>query len=327
MNSKILPLTFLLSLLLLLCLPFNAISQHIEITSLSMINGQEVTNKIRNIYIGDEITLEYTGKLTSIHNLSLFINGREIQGPTLYLEEEGKVNIQLAVTEDSQEIWRSVFGGQQATRAEVTAALTLGPKGGSPYPTKIERKKVKLHLFSEWDLWKAGIVVLVVVGILFSLKNSNIIKDVNEDGSPSGWSLSRIQWFGWTLVISTSILLLWALTREIHVNSTALILLGLATGGRGIAKMFGDKQKKPESDTVKDNISNILNGSTATNKASLQRFQFLIFTVMFWVIYISSVLESWALPDYSDQPSVFLLLGLSSATYLGFKQSEKSVTT
>jgi hypothetical protein len=164
-------------------------------------------------------------------------------------------------------------------------------------------------------------------------------------------SLSRLQMALWIVTVTIGFVLLWILTKSGDLlNSTALALIGISAGSMVFAQVIDfptDADKEIDTNlaavlttyqagtsTVADVDPKLIAAREAgllttnhfardifaekgTTRSDLHRVQLAAFTVFYFVVYVLSLNESLALPEFST--NTLALLGISSASYLGFK--------
>jgi hypothetical protein len=164
-------------------------------------------------------------------------------------------------------------------------------------------------------------------------------------------SLSRLQMTLWIATVMLGFIVLWCLTQSDHlINSTALALIGISATSMVFAQVIDfptDADKiidaalaavlttfKSGSSTENEVEPKLIAAREAglittnhfardifaekgTTRSDLHRVQLAAFTVFYFVVYVLSLNESLALPEFST--NTLALLGISSASYLGFK--------
>jgi len=135
--------------------------------------------------------------------------------------------------------------------------------------------------------------------------------DQQEQGGP--WSLSRVVFAWWLTICVGCFAYLWALMGEYRniISGSAPILLGLQGTTLLIAAGFGrTKAPRPSQGFFNDLISE-------GGDPEIARLQMLVWNFMLGIIFIWQSVFQWTMPTFD--PTVMTLLGISSATYVGFK--------
>jgi len=173
------------------------------------------------------------------------------------------------------------------------------------------------------------IVYVALLGcIYFCDKKYNMLRDISSF-YPKPYSFSRVQLAWWTAIvlaafISTSL----AQRHIITLLESTLYLLGMSGATTAAAKVVDAADiRNPAIQRNQDSKSEnfILDILSDENGISIHRFQTVVFNLVFSVWFIKYVISIHSIPDISDRN--LILLGLSSATYIGLKATENSVNT
>lgn len=173
------------------------------------------------------------------------------------------------------------------------------------------------------------IVYVVLLGcIYFCDKKYNMLRDASLS-YPKPYSFSRVQLAWWTAIvlaafISTSL----AQRHIITLLPSTLYLLGMSSATMAAAKVIDKSDaRNPDIQRHQDSKSDnfILDILSDENGISIHRFQTVIFNLVFSIWFIKFVVHMKTIPDISDNN--LILLGLSSATYIGLKATENSANT
>lgn len=190
--------------------------------------------------------------------------------------------------------------------------------------------------------------VILAIGsfglILFLGLKTDILRETAPVGSTetSMFSLGRFQLWIWTLVICPIFALFWGFDHlhAIDLNITGTLLLGIPSGVAITGSIISSTQSG--NITTNDHVEALAAPDDAVLKMhqssknffvdlisddsgnlSLGRLQQLIFTCLFVVIYITTFfsVSMQALPEFQNE--VFILMGISSGTYLVAKGLNK----
>jgi hypothetical protein len=173
------------------------------------------------------------------------------------------------------------------------------------------------------------IIYLVLLGcIYFCDKKFNMLRDISAV-YPKPYSFSRVQLAWWTAIvlaafISTSL----AQKHIITLLDSTLYLLGMSGATMAAAKVIDTSDiRNPDIQRNQDSKSEnfILDILSDGNGISIHRFQTVVFNLVFSIWFIKFVVNMQAIPDISNNN--LILLGLSSATYVGLKATENSTNT
>lgn len=200
----------------------------------------------------------------------------------------------------------------------------------------------------------AWIVVAAIITFFFVMANiTNILRDeigdcpaydkkVQETLSASSkkttsikrpYSLSKTQLAVWTTVVSCTYIheVLCNNCKNVNINTTALILMGISTGTITIAGLIDKNQIEQDSPRHQDEPSkgfftDILSDD---NGISIHRFQNFIWTIIAIIVYLHYVFTNQlqAGTCFPELDSTLLALtGISSATYLTLKGKENTIS-
>lgn len=195
-----------------------------------------------------------------------------------------------------------------------------------------------------------GLFVLLTAGVVICDRKFNMLRDISK-ASPRPFSWSRVQLAWWTVIILSSFTTIMLQTGHApNLHSSTLVLLGISVATTTAARVIdmADEQNPMiyrHQDVKTTNF--FLDILTDQNGVSIQRFQALIFNVVFGIWYIASVQGNLGDPNFclndfpKGDPSLaqcllhstdfiipivsdnnLILLGLSSATYAALKITE-----
>ncbi|MDB5233108.1 MAG: LysM repeat-containing protein [Hymenobacter sp.] len=177
----------------------------------------------------------------------------------------------------------------------------------------------------------ALMVALVVVGllalaiVLLARKSWLLRNTVPNWQAPAGqepmFSLAKSQLAWWTFLVLGSYLLIYCVTGEMtNITYTTLELLGISAGTAGIGSLIGTPATPTATSPAPPSRGWWLDVLTDDQGVSIHRLQQVGFTLLLGYLFIRTVYKTVALPDWNENE--ILLLGISSATYLGLKSQE-----
>ncbi|CAN5279992.1 hypothetical protein BH09BAC2_BH09BAC2_02530 [soil metagenome] len=150
-------------------------------------------------------------------------------------------------------------------------------------------------------------------------------------GKPQPYSWSRIQLAWWSVILLSSFIsILWIGVQGVHKAPTftmgAVALLGISALTTISARSVTNSSSKVSTGKGENFFLDVLSDD---NGISIARFQTVVFNIVFGIWFISAVLENMAsitdinavMPEIEKNNLV--LLGLSSATYLGMKLTDQ----
>ncbi len=209
----------------------------------------------------------------------------------------------------------------------------------------------KVDVSFDWRETLALVLILLIIALFFALAlYSNMLRDeVSDcDAFESGaarlrgkrgksrllvsnpYSLSRVQFAAWTVIISCSFIYLALCVVDctmIPLSQTALALMGIGAGVTTASAMIDNNEIQDDRPRHQNSPSEgfFIDILSDANGISLPRFQNVVWTVIAMVIYITQVYTTTggcALPELSS--TLLLLTGISSATYVAAKTNENS---
>jgi hypothetical protein len=183
------------------------------------------------------------------------------------------------------------------------------------------------------NAWVAATVSLLIIVVLFLL--SSFISGVRNPFEvvrmlilrpTNRYSLSDLQILMWTLLAIFALAFVWVSNGELPTLSAGvLVLLGI-TGTSSVLSRTVDafgSDKEPPVAPGQESIKSLV--MTSPNGLDLLRFQMLGFTIVAWVYSLVSLLRSDGLPELPQ--NLYVLMGISNATYLGGKVADKVADT
>ncbi len=180
------------------------------------------------------------------------------------------------------------------------------------------------HRVLSWPRLLAGTLFIFAVGfgLLQMGKKSALLKDRIGGSSSLSYSLARVQMAWWFFIVFASYVWLWVVGESIPTLSTqALGLIGIGSGTCLTAASI-DVNKTPSSSPSEGFWLDLLSDSSGL---TLHRFQLLVFNIVIGLFFFSYVIQNVDMPSFDG--NILSLLGLSSATYAGFKIPEKQGAT
>ncbi len=179
---------------------------------------------------------------------------------------------------------------------------------------------------SWWLAAVVGIAVIFIVFLIsgwlakqrdpFKLVKMLILRPTNR------YSLSDLQILLWTLLAVFALAFIWVSSGELPTLSNGiLVLLGISGASsvlsRGVDAVGGGADAPVA--TGQESVKSLV--MTSQNGFDLLRFQMLAFTIVAWVYSLVSLLRSEGLPELPQ--NLYVLMGISNATYLGGKVADK----
>lgn len=219
--------------------------------------------------------------------------------------------------EKSIAVWKYFFRFKRDYSKKVNVSVGF-EKGGS-IPSDANGFELIL-LGKNVYRWLWGSFLLMFALFLWLAWKTQIIKD-ESSSEKAPYSLARTQLALWTFIVVFSYCYIWIMTGEQAVlTGSTLILLSISIGTAASAKMIEASQEgmvKIQNNTSDGFLQDILSDEKGVN---IHRFQMLIWTIVLSIIFVNSVFQNLAMPQFDD--SLLTLMGISNGTYLGLKIPE-----
>jgi hypothetical protein len=238
----------------------------------------------------------------------------------------------------AREAWASVLGKPDGFSKSMSVSVGYGVQGPLPTAAHLDFKVIPIDRWF-WLCIFAFCILLILFWLLAVC--SNLIRDPgpepdganSQDSLPSnplkwrGWvktqwaktkkpfSLAWTQMAFWTVLIFGAYLFLWIVTQDRDIlPGSALVLLGISAGTALGAVMVDTPSNRLQS---RGFLTDILSDG---NGISFHRFQIVVWTIVLGIVFLASVYNSLSMPSFSE--TLLALMGISGATYVGFKFQE-----
>ncbi|MBN8838129.1 MAG: hypothetical protein J0I09_12775 [Sphingobacteriia bacterium] len=170
-----------------------------------------------------------------------------------------------------------------------------------------------------------GLMMLIAIGLLIVLwrYNGSMIKDTSN----IYYSLGRSQLLYWSLLFTYGYLFLCSWQGSLpFVPSSMLIILGISITTTAASRVV-DIAKNDESIPQLTGKSQgfFIDILSDDKSISVQRFQNVIFNIIFGVLFIQKVALEHKIPDFDE--TVLVLIGISSGSYAVLKTTDPTNKT
>lgn len=335
----------------------------IQVNSVSKYLAKEASNskkKISAVFPGDYLIVAVNrGDLDSVrknfNQYRLWINGICFPNmkPLFINESEPGLVFRLERDTAKNSPWQLYYSNPNYWKTHRNSVIKLGTltKEFQPIATAHTINIYTSHLWMRWIFYPAFILLVLVIiwfgrallkdTALFTsrgAKISFITKDEDDTNAAAGiinikkvpYSLARLQFLLWLLVILFGMLHIWIITDVlISPTGSTLLLLGISGGTFYLGNLLdtpsgGGTPLAPAELTsfINDNQSKNLIFDVLNNgqSISLHRMQLLIFTVFLCCYFVTVVIGDLIIPQISD--TLLALMGISSTMYAGVKTTE-----
>jgi hypothetical protein len=216
--------------------------------------------------------------------------------------------------DDARAAWDSILrqvklGLTDKAATNLSVALAVGEQ--SPLHVGTVSFFVSSHVWAG-DLFGG---LAFILGILMLKYRSSLIRDDGDTAKP--YSLGRLQMAFWGIVVlSCWVGVSIASGRMEHIPLQTLALVGISAATGVGAMLIGNG---PSVGHTQDFWTDICVGD---NGPSFQRVQIVCWTAVLGIFFAINVFATLSMPEFSS--TLLLLMGLSSATYLGSKPQENN---
>lgn len=282
--------------------------------------------------------------------LMLYLNKMPMKGMTEYPPSNPaghEATYTLQINADDRQVWDKLLGSPGiGTTRPVPVSVGLADGFAIPSNQTISLRPVPPRWFFGWALLFAGGLIV----FFWLAKRTNLIRG----GTPVGgnaFSIGRSQAAWWFFLILAAYLLIGLTTGDYttSLNSTALILLGIAAGTY-LGSAVVDASKNTPTELAAQNAERTrLQGLVANEQATpadedklnklegksegwlrdvlsdsegvdFHRFQMLVWSIVLGIIFATRVWRDLAMPEFDA--TLLGLMGLSAGTYVGLKIPE-----
>lgn len=333
----------------------------IQVNSVSKYFAKKASNPkdtISDIFPGDYLIVAFNrGDLDSVrknfNQYRLWISGICFTNMKPLFINESKPGLVFRLERDTAQNspWQLYYSNPNYWKTHRNSVIKLGTLTKEYQPTA-KAHTINLytsHLWMRWIFYPAFILLLLIIikygrallkdTALFTSKGVKIgFKTTEVTDAEKGiinikqvpYSLARLQFLLWLLVIFFGMLHIWIITDVLNSpTGSTLLLLGISGGtfylGNLLDKPSGGGTPLTGKDLtsfINDNLSkkllfDVLNDG---NSISLHRLQLLLFTVFLCCYFVTVVIGGLVIPQISD--TMLALMGISSTMYAGVKTTE-----
>lgn len=179
----------------------------------------------------------------------------------------------------------------------------------------------KLQVLQPWRVIVGSIFIAMLGWAMLLLgRRSSMLRDRQSAVVQQAcFSLARVQMAWWFFVVLAAYCWLWIAAEDMPaISAQAMGLLGLGSA-TGLTASGVDASKNPDYGNSHGFWYDILSDADGL---VLYRFQLVVFNLLFGSLFLLSTARHLIMPDLD--PNVLGLLGISCATYAGFKIPENS---
>lgn len=273
-------------------------------------------NSSEKAIIGEMISIKLK-TLPEGDTLFIYINGLKVDTPLTKVNmrvDEFEKTIAFTLDENFERTAAQFIKTQSSDKISVPVLLSLR----SPYGSYIAKTDKPFNIEIRQEINSAWVWVIVII-ILF-LITAGFMNNILKDDRNLYYSLGRTQLFYWTILFAGCYLYIWYETDSLaDITNSALIILGISASTTAASKILENENKiAPPVGAKSDGwFKDILSDGSSIN---IQRFQSVIFNVVFGIIFIQKATSTLVIPSFDT--NALLLMGISSGTYAGLKITE-----
>jgi hypothetical protein len=179
-----------------------------------------------------------------------------------------------------------------------------------------------------WRIAVAAVIAIATVALFIYLgAKTALLRDVGAETTvpfqQRTFSLARTQMAWWTAIIVVSYVFEWlALAGVPALSAQPLILMGIYSV-LGVTARGVDLSRRTQFPSTTPHFFKDL--TSDESGVAVHRLQMLIFTILVGLIFLNQVITTCTMPRFDI--NTLLLLGISGATYIGFKTTEAQPKT
>jgi len=273
--------------------------------------------------------------------LVLYLNGRPLLGtyPEQINLSENKLLFHLKGTPNSEPVWADLFH-EPVLRRPVT--VSVGLETALPFDTAFDYdNRLGLIIIPKVPGILSLAVILISAGLfIFLAKTTDIIRCSGPQpasGKRKRYELERAQMAFWFALVLIAYVCLWLITGDLNTLTPSVLgLIGIS----GATTLIGNLIKRPKgqqgvyvrgesNSTIECSVVGTVSAGfwpdilSDDDGYSCHRFQIIAWTILLGIIFVYSVYHYVAMPNFSG--GLLALMGIASATYLGFQSLRENV--
>jgi hypothetical protein len=266
----------------------------------------------------------------------LYLDGRPIEGvvPSLvpgHTPDHEQLAFDVKRTEQSQSAWSALLGSPPPSfQRPVTVSFGYGKE--DPFETRAAPANLHIIRMRAWGWVFAALFGLSLGAFIYLAVTKSIIREPSDlDEKDRPFSLGRSQMAFWFFIVLASFAFIWLITGVVPpLSGSALALIGISALTALGATLVDTGKEKKDPKVAKEARRRDSGGFAEDLLAdadgySFHRFQMVIWTLVLGVIFVATVYETLAMPEFEG--TLLALMGISGGTYVGFKFQERQTPT
>jgi hypothetical protein len=255
--------------------------------------------------------------------LVLFLDGMPLKGiqPESCDKISGHVRYRLERVAKDDAVWHDLLGSP----TDFTRGVSVSIGSTSSFSALSTVTDFRLEVIPRGP-FHVYLVLLIVtlIGFVYLCSHTPVIRGGTADQSLAvrPYSLSLFQMAFWFFLVIAAYVFIWLICDELNtITDSVLGLIGIGAATAVGAKMVNDRTTGSDAPSVTHGfVSDVISDG---NGVSIHRLQMFAWTLVLGVIFLASVYNDLAMPEFSA--TLLGLMGISSGTYLGVKtQASKS---
>lgn len=250
--------------------------------------------------------------------LVLFLDGMPLRGlqPESCDTVSGHVRYRLERKPQDDAAWHDLLGSPRDFTRPVS--VSIGSTSSFSAVSSVTNFRLEVIPAGPFHVYVVMLVV-ALIAFVYLCRHTPVIRGGTPDQTLAErpYSLSLFQMGFWFFLVIASYVFIWLICDELNtITDSVLGLIGIGAATAVGAKMINDRSSGSADAPVVGHgfISDVISDKTGV---SIHRLQMFVWTLVLGVIFIASVYNDLAMPEFSG--TLLGLMGISSGTYLGVK--------
>jgi len=249
--------------------------------------------------------------------LVLFLDGMPLKGiqPDSCDKISGHVRFRLERVAKDDSAWHELLGSP----TDFTRGVSVSIGSTSSFSAVSTVTNFQLEVIPKTPFHIYLILLIVtLIAFVYLCSHTTVIRGGNagQELAIRPYSLSLFQMAFWFFLVIAAYVFIWLICDELNtITDSVLGLIGIGAATAVGAKIVNDRTTGTDAPTVTGGFVNDL--ISDANGVSIHRLQMFVWTLVLGVIFLASVYNDLAMPEFSA--TLLGLMGISSGTYLGVK--------
>jgi hypothetical protein len=249
--------------------------------------------------------------------LTLFIDGMPLKGiqPDSCDEIAGRIRYRLVRAAKDDETWHNLLGSPTGFLKDVS--ISVGSTQSFSVLSTVTDFKLEVVPREQFYIYLIGLLI-ALGAFMYLCSHTTVIRggDIAQPLKVRPYSLSSFQMAFWFFLVIAAYVFIWLICDELNtITDSVLGLTGIGAATAVGARLVNQKTPGTDAPTVSHGfVSDVISDASGV---SLHRLQMFVWTLVLGVIFLASVYNDLAMPEFSA--TLLGLMGISSGTYLGMK--------